>query len=79
VHALLFTDPVRYFHERYCEESQASFVAGKAEAILIVLDSRGLTASPEQREQILGGTDAATLDSLLRRAVDVTSTKQLLA
>jgi hypothetical protein len=39
--------------------------------VLTVLEARGLTVSPEQRERILGCKDAAELVRLIRRAATI--------
>jgi hypothetical protein len=52
---------------------------GKADAILLVLRSRGLPVSAEQRQRILDCTRATTLDSWLKKAATVRSVGQLLA
>jgi hypothetical protein len=83
--ALLFTDPVRYFHETYCQgydEGYAKgfrdgYAKGMAKAILIVLEARGVAMSPKLRERVLESTDVATLERWLRRAVTATSEEQL--
>jgi hypothetical protein len=57
--ALLFTDPVRYFRETYCQGHgyhAEGLLKGKAEALLIVLEARGLSVSPEVRERVQRGT-----------------------
>jgi Uma2 family endonuclease len=46
---------------------------GRAEAVLRVLQARGLTATAEQRERILGCADAAALDRWIDRAVSCSS------
>lgn len=51
---------------------------GKAEAILAVLESRGLAVGKAQREWILGCGDLARLDRWSRRAALVVSTDELL-
>jgi len=52
---------------------------GKAEAVLAVLDARGLAVTSAQRKQVLACTDAALLDAWLRAAVTTSSVKALLA
>ena len=52
---------------------------GKAEAVLTVLDGRGLTVTAAQRKQVLACTDLALLDVWLRGAGTTASVKALLA
>ena len=54
-------------------------MAGEAAALLKILTRRGLTFTEEQRQRILGCTDAATLDRWLDRALAVRSVAGLLA
>ncbi len=63
-------------HRRGFAEGEAK---GKAEAVLLVLEGRGLSIASEQRERVLGCTDAATLDGWLKRAATVESAEQLFA
>jgi hypothetical protein len=42
---------------------------GEGQAVLTVLDARGVPVSPAVREQVLACTDLAQLESWLRRAV----------
>jgi hypothetical protein len=51
---------------------------GKAEAVLAVLDARGLAVSAPERERILACTDLATLEQWVRRAVTAGSASELL-
>jgi hypothetical protein len=46
--------------------------------VLTVLSARGLRVSQAQRRRILAVTELAVLDSLLSRAVNVSSTSELL-
>jgi hypothetical protein len=69
----------RFFSEnqrRWFGEGEAK---GKAEAILLVLEGRGLPVSADQRKGILACTDMATLDGWLKRAATVSSADQLFA
>ena len=43
-------------------------VAGKAEAVLAVLDARGLAPTPEQRARVVSCQDVGQLDRWLRLA-----------
>ncbi len=52
---------------------------GKAEALLLLLDTRGLAVSEEQRKRIMGCRDMAQLEQWLRRAVHVLCVDELLA
>ncbi len=53
--------------------------AGKTEAVLAVLEARGLTVTPDQRAQITACKDTARLDRWLRAAVTATNVADLLA
>jgi hypothetical protein len=44
-------------------------VKGKVEAVLRLLDARGLPPSPEQRERVASGSDSVQLDLWFDRAV----------
>lgn len=50
---------------------------GKAEAILVVLEARGLPVSEETREQIVRCEDLEQLESWLRRAAVITGIDSL--
>jgi hypothetical protein len=50
---------------------------GRAEALLAVLQARGLQVSDEVRGRVLGCTDVAQLDAWVRKAVSVTSVDEL--
>jgi hypothetical protein len=50
---------------------------GRAEAVLQVLQARGLTPTPQQRERILGCTNATALDQWIERAVSCRSVGDL--
>jgi hypothetical protein len=52
---------------------------GKAEAVLAVLESRGLTVTAAQRRQVLACTDVARLDAWIRAAGTAPSTSVLLS
>jgi hypothetical protein len=69
----------RFFSDnqrRWFGEGEAK---GKAEAILLVLEGRGLPVSAAQREAILACTDIASLDGWLRHAATVPSAERLFA
>ena len=53
-------------------------LAANAQAVLTVLDVRGLSVSSDLRQRILGCTDVATLDRWLRRAVVAADAQELL-
>jgi hypothetical protein len=58
------------FIERIHDEGIAEGKAeGKAEAVLRLLDARGLTPSPEQRQRVSSSTDPALLDRWFDRAI----------
>ena len=58
------------------EAAEARGIArGIAEAILAVLETRGITVSPEQREEILGCSDLDRLKRWLREATLPTTTE----
>ena len=50
---------------------------GRVEALLAVLDARGLIVSETDRARVLACTDAATLDRMIRKAVTVSSVDAL--
>lgn len=52
---------------------------GEAHAVLLVLESRGLAVSEEQRARVLACTDRAVLEAWIRKAVTVTSADALFA
>ena len=52
---------------------------GKAEAVLAVLEGRGLSVTASQRRQVLACTDNAVLDAWLRAAGTTPSVKALLS
>jgi hypothetical protein len=52
---------------------------GHAEAIIDVLDDRGIVMQDADREQILDCSDADTLRSWLRRALRVSAVSELFA
>lgn len=54
-------------------------VKGRAEALLLVLRSRGVDVSPELEQRILACADPAVLAAWLQRAATVTSTAELMA
>ena len=50
---------------------------GKAEAILAVLEARGLNVPPHTRKRVLACSDPETLDGWLRHAAVVSSAREL--
>lgn len=56
----------------------AGHVEGKAEALLIVLESRGIAVSDAAREQILAQRDVEQLNEWLKRAVSADSLASVL-
>jgi hypothetical protein len=69
----------RFFSETQRRAFAEGEAKGQAKAILVVLESRGLEVSSEQRERILGNTDASTLNTWLKKAATVASVEQLFA
>jgi hypothetical protein len=63
--------------EGIAEGISRGIVETQAVAVLDVLDARGLTITPEQRERILGCADRDVLKRWVRRAAVVTSTDEL--
>ncbi|HEY1691482.1 MAG TPA: hypothetical protein VGG39_04950 [Polyangiaceae bacterium] len=64
------------FAKRFVAEGQA---AGRAHAILHVLEVRGVGVSPDIRDRILSCTDAGLLDTWLTRAVTASSALDVVA
>lgn len=62
------------FARKYLAEGRA---IAKAEAIVAVLEARGLTISGEQRARIQGCRDIGTLDSWIARAATANSICEL--
>jgi hypothetical protein len=67
---------------RFFSEAQRQWFADgkdkeKAEAILVVLDARGLSVSPEQRDRILACSDERVLERWLRTALTAASASDL--
>jgi hypothetical protein len=68
------------FIERIHDEGIAEGEArGKAEAVLKLLDARGLSLSQEQRQQVTSCTDTAQLDLWFERAITVTTVAEVFA
>jgi|GEM_PF-3288485 len=53
-------------------------VRGKAEALLSLLDTRGMPVTEAQRKRIMGCRDVPRIEQWLRRAVSVLSVDELL-
>lgn len=64
---------------RFDQGKAAGKIEGKIEALLLILEQRGLAVTPDQRRQILACTDIATLERWLARAFTVASSNDLLA
>jgi hypothetical protein len=58
-------------------QGQASRAESKAEAVLEVLDARGVSVTDAQRERVLACTDLDALRTWVRRAATVTSADEL--
>jgi hypothetical protein len=66
------------FARKYVAEGEARGEAkGEAKALLMVLDSRGIELSAEQRDRIASCTDLDELDHWLNRAAAVASADEL--
>ena len=66
------------FQSDFAKKHQAKGRAeGRAEALLAVLEARGLRASDEARARILACADATQLDAWLRKAVSIASVDEL--
>jgi hypothetical protein len=66
------------FIERIHDEGIAEGKAeGKAEAVLRLLDARGLASSPEQRQQVTSSTDPAQLDLWFDRAITASTAAEV--
>ncbi|EYF04187.1 hypothetical protein [Chondromyces apiculatus] len=68
-----------YFRNLVAEGVAEGQWKAKSEAVLSVLDTRGLDVSAEVRERILASKDLAELEQWLRRAVVVSSAEELFA
>jgi hypothetical protein len=73
----------RFFSETqrrsFSEGEKKGKAEGEAQALLRVLDRRGLSISAEQRERVLACADLATLEAWLDRAVTAESTEEVFA
>lgn len=77
--ALMQSQGYEFQSEFARRHAAAGEARGEARAVLTVLDARGLTVSPAQRDRILCCTDLVALEQWVRRAVTVTSTDDLFA
>jgi hypothetical protein len=67
-------------HQRSYAKGKAEGEAkGRAEAVRMILQQRGLVMTDEQQRQVLSCTDVTTLDRWLARALSVASVDELLA
>ena len=67
------------FARKYVAQGKAEGEAkGKAEALLMILDTRGLSVSKDQREHLLSCTDLGELERFLRRAISAVSVEEVL-
>jgi hypothetical protein len=74
----LMADGSYEFQSDFAKKHQAKGRAeGRAEALLAVLEARGLPASSETRARILACTDDGQLDAWIRKAVGITSVDEL--
>jgi hypothetical protein len=68
------------FIERIHDEGIAEGEAkGKAEAVLRLLDARGLAPSREQRDRVMSSSDAAQVDLWFDRAVTARTAAEVFA
>jgi hypothetical protein len=57
--------------------AKENFAKGEAEAVLLVLEARGLAATAEERSRISGCSDLSQLQAWLTRAVKVSTVAEL--
>jgi hypothetical protein len=69
--------PHEYLSERFREIAARGMARGEGEAVLTVLEARGVPVPEAVREEILACTDLDQLNTWLRRAVTVTSGDQV--
>ena len=67
-----------YRSELLREVDQAGEARGEANAVLIVLDGRGVAVPEDVRERILACTDLHQLDTWLRRAGTATTVEDII-
>ncbi|AUX47930.1 uncharacterized protein SOCE26_094560 [Sorangium cellulosum] len=63
----------------FARGESAGLAKGRAEAVLAILEARGIAVDDAVRARIVGCTDAATLARWLARAVTATSAEEVLA
>jgi hypothetical protein len=73
----MLPDGTHFFDESQQQSFDQGRAAGRATAVIAVLEARGLAVSDAQRERILETTELETLDRWIRRAATVTSTDAL--
>jgi hypothetical protein len=70
---------IERIHDQGIAEGEARGIAeGKAEAILRLLDVRGVTLTQQQRDQVTACTDAAQLDLWLDRVITASTAAEVL-
>ena len=67
---------IERIHDQGIAEGEAR---GKAEAVLKLLDARGLAATDEQRQQVTSSTNAAQLDLWFDRAITAGTAAEVFA
>lgn len=67
---------IERIHDQGIAEGEAK---GKAEAVLKLLDARGLAPTDEQRRQVTASTDAAHLDLWFDRAITASTAAEVFA
>jgi hypothetical protein len=65
------------FREMRLELEARGEARGEARALLLMLESRGVTVDRASRERIESNTDTAELERWIRRAVSVTRVEEL--
>jgi hypothetical protein len=67
---------IERIHDQGIAEGEAR---GKAEAVLKLLDARGLAPTDEQRQQVTSSTDPAQLDLWFDRAITASTAAEVFA
>ena len=71
---------IERIHDQGVAEGEAKGEAkGKAEAVLKLLDARGLAPTSEQRRQVASSTDTAQLDLWFDRAITASTAAEVFA
>jgi predicted transposase YdaD len=71
---------IERIHDQGIAEGEARGEArGKAEAVLKLLEARGLAPTHEQRQQVTSSTDAAQLDLWFDRAITASTAAEVFA